>query len=219
VAATSPVGDPVATAVRLGEGISQSAVRLVQSSVAGLFGPLAAADALAHNDRKALFGVIESYVDAPLYIADPTIFAIDDVLPKPIGEDPETDPTKMNGSAVSLFRANVLIPARDAVKPGIKNVIGYPAPDDKTVVADVADDVPTVTNTSNVLLEEKSGPAPTVKAKTGAQHRAPTARPVRTAIKNVRTAINKTVESLKKVVTPKKPAEKKDAPASSSESD
>jgi hypothetical protein len=87
VAATSPVGDPVATAVRLGEGISQSAVRLVQ-------------------------------------------------------------------------RAKVLIPARDAIKPGIKNVIGYPAPDDETFVAkDVADEVPTVTNTIEVLPERgKCGP-------------------------------------------------------------
>jgi hypothetical protein len=142
-ATPSPVGDPVAAAVRLGEGISQSAVRLVQSGAAGLLGPLAAADALAHNDREALFGVIESYVDAPLYIADPTIFAIDDVLPAPIGQDPSTKPTEMNGSVVTQFRANVLIPARDAIKPGIKNVIGYPAPDDETrATKNVADEAP-----------------------------------------------------------------------------
>jgi hypothetical protein len=209
LAATSPVGDPVATAVRLGEGISQSAVRLVQSSAAGLFGPLAAADALAHNDREALFGVIESYVDAPLYIADPTIFAIDDVLAAPIGQDPSIKPTKMNGSVVTQLPANVLIAARDAIKPGIKNVIGYPAPDAETfVVKDVADEAPAV----EVLPEpeKKSGPAPAVKTKPGA-HRAPTARPVRTAIKNVQTAVTNLA---------KKPAEKKkDSPASTSETD
>jgi hypothetical protein len=66
----------------------------------------------------------------------------------------------MNGSAVSVFPANVLIPAQDAVKPGIKNVFGYPAPGNKTAVADVADNVHTVTNTIDVLPEDESGPAP-----------------------------------------------------------
>jgi hypothetical protein len=103
----------------------------------------------------------------------------------------------------------VLIAARDAIKPGIKNVIGYPAPDAETfVVKDVADEAPAV----EVLPEpeKKSGPAPAVKTKPGA-HRAPTARPVRTAIKNVQTAVTNLA---------KKPAEKKkDSPASTSETD
>jgi hypothetical protein len=56
-----------------------------------------------------------------------------------------------------------------------------------------------------------------VKTKPGA-HRAPTARPVRTAIKNVQTAI-KNVQTAVTNLT-KKPAEKlKDAPASTNESD
>ena len=34
----------------------------------------------------------------------------------------------MHGSIVSNFRADVLIPARDAIKPGLKNVLGVPKP-------------------------------------------------------------------------------------------
>ena len=97
----SPSSSPMATRYRSATRSSRSlgslkvlaspAQRLVTDTALGLLGPVAAAQALANGDNEGLYKVVESYVDAPLHIADPTIFAIDDVLPKPFGGDPSTN--------------------------------------------------------------------------------------------------------------------------------
>jgi hypothetical protein len=185
--APSPVGDPVLTATRLAQGLGESGQRFVTDTALGALGPIAAAQALVKGDNQGLYNVVESYVDAPLHIADPTIFAIDDVLPKPIGSDPETDPTKMNGSLVSQIRANVLIPARDSIKPGLKNVLGVPKPDpaNKTVEKPVTE------------LGADSSAA--TKTKTVPKHRATANNPVSSALK-------KLAKDVKKATTPPKHA-------------
>lgn len=114
------------TATRLAQGLGESGERLVTDTVLGVLGSVAAAQALASGDRAGLYKVVESYVDAPLVIADPTIFAIDDVLPKPFGGDTETEPTKMNGSIVDNIRADVLIPAVTLSSPGSRMCLGCP---------------------------------------------------------------------------------------------
>jgi hypothetical protein len=181
--APSPVGDPVLTATRLAQGLGESGQRFVTDTALGLLGPVAAAQALVKGDNQGLYDVVESYVDAPLHIADPTIFAIDDVLPKPIGSDPETDPTKMNGSLISEIRANVLIPARDSIKPGLKNVLGVPKPPVKKSI-----------DTSVTELGADSSSA-TKQATTGKHHATPN-NPVSSALK-------KLAKDVKKATTPK----------------
>lgn len=181
--APSPVGDPVLTATRLAQGLGESGQRFVTDTALGLLGPVAAAQALVKGDNQGLYDVVESYVDAPLHIADPTIFAIDDVLPKPIGSDPETDPTKMNGSLISEIRANVLIPARDSIKPGLKNVLGVPKPPVKKSI-----------ETSVTELGADSSSA-TKQATTGKHHATPN-NPVSSALK-------KLAKDVKKATTPK----------------
>ena len=59
---------------------------------------------------------MQAYIDGPNYVTDPIVFAVDDVLPQPIGGDPQTDPALMNGSEISRLRGNVLLAPRDAVR-------------------------------------------------------------------------------------------------------
>jgi hypothetical protein len=186
LAAPDPVGDPVLTATRLAQGLGESGQRFVTDTALGALGPIAAAQALVKGDNQGLYNVVESYVDAPLHIADPTIFAIDDVLPKPIGGDPETDPTKMNGSLVSQIRANVLIPARDAIKPGLKNVLGVPTPKPKAGVDKVEQSAALVSGSSTATKKPTS-------------HRATVNNPVSSALK-------KLAKDVKKATTPPKHA-------------
>jgi hypothetical protein len=171
-ATPDPVGDPVFTVTRLAQGLGESGERLLTDTALGLLGPVAAAQALAKGDNEGLYKVVESYVDAPLHIADPTIFAIDDVLPKPFGGDPSTDPKAMNGSIVSKFRADVLIPARDAIKPGLKNVLGVPKPADDTIV-----------------VAQVSGSSTPTKKPTS--HRKPTNNPISSALKKLSNDVKK----------------------------
>ncbi|WP_319447273.1 MULTISPECIES: hypothetical protein [unclassified Mycobacterium] len=186
LAEPDPVGDPVFTATRLAQGLAESGQRFVTDTALGALGPIAAAQALVKGDKQGLYDVAESYVDAPLHIADPTIFAIDDVLPKPIGGDPSTTPTDMHGSLVSDFRANVLIPARDSIKPGLKNVLGVPKPDTDAKVVETP-----------VSKSGADSSTTTEKAKTGPKHRATVNNPVSSALK-------KLAKDVKKATTPPK---------------
>ena len=74
----------------LGAGVGESGLRLAQSSLQGLLGPIALAQAL--GDDEAVKAIIADYVDGPLYVADPTIFALDNVLPAPFGGDTQPRP-------------------------------------------------------------------------------------------------------------------------------
>jgi hypothetical protein len=181
--AADPVGDPVFTVTRLAQGLGESGQRLLTDTALGLLGPVAAAQALAKGDNEGLYKVVESYVDAPLHIADPTIFAIDDVLPKPFGGDTEKDPTKMHGSIVDNIRADVLIPARDAIKPGLKNVLGVP------------------TKATNVKTVDAQVSGSSTATKKPTSHRKPTNNPISSALK-------KLSKDVKKATAPK--AEKAD---------
>ena len=179
--APDPVGDPVFTVTRLAQGLGQSGERLVTDTALGLLGPVAAAQALANGDNEGLYKVVESYVDAPLHIADPTIFAIDDVLPKPFGGDAEKDPTKMHGSIVDNIRADVLIPARDAIKPGLKNVLGVPTTVNKV-------------NTRQNSVAQVASDTGTATTKKPTSHRKPTNNPISSALKKLSKDVKKATE-------------------------
>ncbi|RDH77839.1 hypothetical protein DVS77_13340 [Mycolicibacterium moriokaense] len=119
---------PVYAVTRLGAGLAVSGVRAARSAALAPLGVVAIAQGLQQSyetgDNTALYTALESYIDAPQYIADPVVFAVDDVLPQPIGSDPATDPTQMNGSEVSNFRANTLLGVRDQVRGVVKNALG-----------------------------------------------------------------------------------------------
>lgn len=111
---------PVYAAARLGAGLGVSGVRGVQSAVTAPLGLVAVAQGLQQSfngNNKPLYQALQAYIDAPNYVTDPIVFAVDDVLPKAAGgSDPQTDPASMNGSEISRLRGNVLLAPRDAVR-------------------------------------------------------------------------------------------------------
>jgi len=184
------VGDPIFTATRLAQGLGFSAQRLVGSTLTGVVGSFTAAQAIAAGQpaNLVLKEFIDESIDAPAYIADPTVFAIDDVLPKALGGgDPSVDPRNMGGSAVSLFRANVILKTRDAIK----------APIDAALTSSSSGK--SVKKESIVVGQNASATTTSV-----GKHRAPTNNPIGSALK-------KLAKDVKKATTPK--AEKPKASA------
>ena len=121
--ATQPTGNevsPAYAAARLGGGLAVSATRAVASAVTAPLGLVAVAEGLQESfetgNNKPLYQALQAYIDGPNYVTDPIVFAVDDVLPEPIGGDPQTNPALMNGSQISQLRGNVLLAPRDAVR-------------------------------------------------------------------------------------------------------
>lgn len=73
----TPPTSPVDSAFDVSEGLSASALRLLAATV---LGPTRLA-ALADGGPQALADLIESTVDAPLWIADPALYGLRDALP------------------------------------------------------------------------------------------------------------------------------------------
>lgn len=129
---------PVYAASRLGAGFALSGVRAAQSAVTAPLGLVAVAEGLQKSlngdGNTDLYKALQAYIDGPNYVADPIVFAVDDVLPQPIGSDPVTDPTQMHNSEITRFRANVLLKPRDAIRNvvagslGVDPVTGNPVP-------------------------------------------------------------------------------------------
>jgi hypothetical protein len=129
--ATQPTGNevsPVYAAARLGGGLAVSAQRAVTSAVTAPLGLVAVAEGLQESfetgDNTNLYRALQAYIDGPNYVTDPIVFAVDDVLPQPIGGDPETSPAEMDGSEISRLRGNVLLAPRDAVRNLVAGNLG-----------------------------------------------------------------------------------------------
>jgi hypothetical protein len=119
---------PVYAAARLGGGLAVSATRAVQSAVTAPLGLVAVAEGLQESfetgDNTNLYRALQAYIDGPNYVTDPIVFAVDDVLPQPIGSDPQINPALMNGSEISRLRGNVLLAPRDAVRNLVAGNLG-----------------------------------------------------------------------------------------------
>lgn len=139
--ATQPAGNevsPAYAAARLGGGLAVSAQRAVTSAVAAPLGLVAVAEGLQESfetgNNQKLYLALQAYIDGPNYVTDPIVFAVDDVLPAPIGGDPETNPRFMDNSEITRLRGNVLLKPRDAVRNvvagglGVDPVTGVPVP-------------------------------------------------------------------------------------------
>ena len=102
-----------------------SAQRSVTGFVSAPIGLATAAVALAQGQNLAAQAILNEIVDGPQWAADPAIYALDDIFPEPIGGDEANDPTNPDpDSAISQFRAAVLIAARDDVKEAIGDALG-----------------------------------------------------------------------------------------------
>ena len=119
--------DALAAAQRLAEGFGESAVRTVTTTAAAPLGLVAVVDGLKKSfdgeGNESLYVALRQFVDAPLYNADPAIFALDDVLPQPIGGDPAVDKRFSSGSAITKFRADVLWTATKNVRTPIAEAL------------------------------------------------------------------------------------------------
>lgn len=114
---------PAYAAARLAGGFAESAVRTAVGLAGAPLGLVAIAEAVANGDEEALYVAVRQYIDAPLYVADPVIFAVDDVLPAPYGGDPETNPAAANSSTVTQFRADVLWRTTDNVRTAVAGAL------------------------------------------------------------------------------------------------
>ncbi len=110
------------------ELLALSAQRSVTGLASAPVGLATAAIALAQGgpaQNAAAYAILKEIVDGPQWAADPAIYAFDDVLPEPIGGDTANNPTNPDAdSAISQFRADVLIAARDDVKEAIGDSLG-----------------------------------------------------------------------------------------------
>jgi hypothetical protein len=126
---TAASNNPVDAAVRLSQGLGESGLRLAGSLATSPLGLLPIGEALVEGDdpngrNQALFDALVPYLDGTNYAIDPTIFALDDVLPAPYGQDPSTTPNDMGGSELTRFRANVLLAARDDIDEAVADALG-----------------------------------------------------------------------------------------------
>ncbi len=100
-------------------------MRFAESAVLAPLGPvkLAADVAGGKEFNQALYEAVRNYIDAPLYIADPTIFAFDDALPPPLGGGVNDDPATSHGSLITDFRNNVLWKATSDTRTPIRDAL------------------------------------------------------------------------------------------------
>lgn len=82
----TPVGDPVDGVAHVGEGVAATGLRAGAAvvSLAGGVGALFQA-ALAGDGAAALEAFVTNVVDGPLWVVDPTLYALRDALPAPLG--------------------------------------------------------------------------------------------------------------------------------------
>jgi len=107
------------------ELLALSAQRTVTGFASAPVGLATAAIALAQGQSPAAQAILKEIVDGPQWAADPAIYALDDLLPTPLGGDAKNDPTQPDAdSAISQFRADVLIAARDDVNEAIADALG-----------------------------------------------------------------------------------------------
>lgn len=169
----------VDAALRLGQGL----------------GLLAIAAAIAGNDNEALYNVLEAYIDAPNYVTDPVVFAVDDVLPAPVGSDPETDPTKMNGSEVARFRANTLLGVRDQVRGAVAGALDV---NPNVVVASGAQATQNSAGTRS--LSPVQGSSATKTGNSEVANKTDNPRPVRTVAKSINDQVKASADRLDRTV-------------------
>jgi hypothetical protein len=102
-----------------------SAERTVTGLASTPVGLATAAIALAQGQNPAAQAILKEIVDGPQWAADPAIYAFDDLLPEPLGGDEANNPRQPDAdSAISQFRAAVLIAARDDVNEAIADSLG-----------------------------------------------------------------------------------------------
>ncbi|WNG91773.1 hypothetical protein [Mycobacterium sp. ITM-2016-00318] len=186
----------------VGAGLLASGERFVTSAAGAPLGLIPIAQAIASGSEEELYIAIRQYIDAPLYIADPTIDALAVALPQPLGGtdlNHET-PSPADGQ-LAQFRDNVLWRTTAAVRAPIANVLGVDPNLDK-------DNLPSASNVTNTQAfgatnVAKTGASSNAAVLTGSGKGAGTTtgstathRPISTAVKAINNQLKESADRL-----------------------
>ena len=106
------------------ELLTESGERLVGSVATAPTGLIAATQALAGGDDATGYYILKQFIDGPLYVADPTIYAFDDLLPAPLGGDEDNETTQRGDSLITQFRSDVLYQSREELGEALRDTLG-----------------------------------------------------------------------------------------------
>lgn len=194
----------------VGAGLLASGERFVTSTAGAPLGLIPIAQAIASGSEAELYVAIRQYIDAPLYVADPTINGFAAALPAPLGGGVANSTPGAPGEdgALVQFRDNVLWQATAATRTPIAHVLGVDPNLDK-------DDLPLasaskVTNTqafgaSKVAKTGSSGDEELVTGSSGGNAAAATGttannRPISTAVKAINNQLKESADRLDRTV-------------------
>jgi hypothetical protein len=106
------------------ELLTESGERLLGSLATAPTGLLAAAQAYAGGNKAVTYQVLKQFIDGPLYVADPIIYALDDLAPAPLGGDEDNETTQPGDSLITQFRSAVLYQSREEVGEALRDALG-----------------------------------------------------------------------------------------------
>src|SRR4051794_9431890 len=106
------------------ELLGESGERLLGSLATAPTGLLAAAQAYAGGDEDVTYAILKNFIDGPLYVGDPLIYALDDLLPAPLGGDADNETTQRGDSLITQFRSDVLYQSRQEAGRALLDSLG-----------------------------------------------------------------------------------------------
>jgi len=108
----------------LAEGFVASATNLASGAVLAPLGLIPLAQAIAAGDEENLYRAIRQYIDAPLWIADPAIEAVAQVLPDSLGGGSDGIPSETaDDGAFMQIRNDVLWRATERTRTLVANAL------------------------------------------------------------------------------------------------
>ncbi len=111
-------------ALELAEGFGASATNLAAGAVLAPLGLIPLAQAIAAGDEENLYRAVRQYIDAPLWVVDPAIEAVAQVLPDSLGGGSDGIPSETAGDgAVMQFRNDVLWRATERTRTLVANAL------------------------------------------------------------------------------------------------
>ena len=108
------------------ENLALSAQHIATGLVGAPIGLATAVIALAQGgpgNNAAAAAILKEIVDGPLWAADPAIYALDDLLPAPVGGSPGNVQEERGKSLITQFRADQLIAARNDINEAIHDAL------------------------------------------------------------------------------------------------
>ncbi len=219
-----PAGANDNPAAVLAEGFVRSASNLATGAVLAPLGIIPIAQAIAAGDEEGLYRAVRQYIDAPLWVADPAIEAVAEVLPDSLGGGTDGDPrtTGPADGAVMQFRNDVLWRATEQTRSLVATALDVDpdldASDTETAGVAAASEPADVA--PHQLRRQLSASDPvSAKAADGDTAKPDRPRPVRAAVKSLGKQVESVSKRIDRTVDKLTKPKRKAAPAASSASD